>query len=77
MAEVDSIVATAFARATAAAEALADEMAPPPGVDAPDAKALDHIADMARQYARGPIGTMTVLGNLLAPALPNIKVMGH
>jgi len=75
LAAVEGIVQTAFERADAAAEALAAEMAPPAGCEPPDAATLAHVGDMAAQYARGPIATMTVLGHLLSPALPPVKIM--
>ncbi len=75
VAAIESIARAAFERADAAADALAADMAPPAGCDTPDAKTLAHIGDMAAQYARGPIATMTVLGSLLAPALPKVRVM--
>lgn len=75
VATVEATARTAFERADAAAEALAAEMAPPAGCDTPDAETLAHIGDMAAQYARGPIATMTVLGSLLGPALPAVKIM--
>jgi hypothetical protein len=75
VAAVEPIVRTAFERADAAAEALAAEMAPPPGCDTPNAETLAHIGDMAAQYARGPIATMTVLGGMLRRALPDVKIM--
>ena len=75
VAAVGGTAQTAFERAEAGARALVAEMAPPAGIDTPDAKVLDHIRTMANEYARGPIATMTVLGSLLAPTLPPVKVM--
>ena len=75
VAEVEGLARTAFERADAIAETLASEMAPAAGIETPDAETLAHIGDIAAEFARGPIATMTVLGNLLAPALPPVKVM--
>ena len=75
VAAVADVARAAYEQADAAAEELASEMAPPPGVDTPDSETLAQIAEMATQYASGPIVTMTVLGSMLAPALPKVKVM--
>lgn len=75
VAAVADIARGAYEQADAAAAELASEMAPPSGVDAPDAEALSQIAAMATDFAKGPIVTMTVLGSMLAPALPKVKVM--
>ena len=75
VAAVEPIVRQAYQRADEAAEALAANMAPPAGIATPDAETLAHVGDMAAQYARGPIATMTVLGSMLRPALPDVKIM--
>jgi hypothetical protein len=62
-------------RAEAEAVALAAELAPLAGCDAPSAETLAEIGAMASAYARGPIATMTVLGTRLRPTYPDVKIM--
>ena len=66
-----------YARAQPSIAALAADMAPAAGIEAPAASELAALAKTARTFAEGPIASMVVLGNRMRSILPEIPPHRH